>query len=197
MGKVHGFIPELIAPFKPSINLIVQHSDDMQVYRGIKLPSIQVRPEPKVRYSVDEKKYFTLVMLDPDFPLRENNKQFWNHYLVTNIPGSKVDQGQVLASWVPPAPPQNTGIHRYIWLLYEQKDKQEFKNPTNQERILLDFPAFVAEHKLKPVGICFHRTEFDSDVADLYKSWGGTGTDFNAKSYQTKLQIKQKQYQSM
>lgn len=45
------------------------------------------------------------------------------HWLVVNIPESKVDSGQTVLEYKCPAPPAGTGYHRYIFKLYSQGDK--------------------------------------------------------------------------
>jgi phosphatidylethanolamine-binding protein (PEBP) family uncharacterized protein len=42
---------------------------------------------------------------------------------VTNIPGSQVDKGTVLAPYMGPAPPPGTGHHRYVFVVFKQKDQ--------------------------------------------------------------------------
>lgn len=44
----------------------------------------------------------------------------WQHWVVGNIPEDKVAKGEVLTEYFGPAPPQNTGSHRYVFLLYKQ-----------------------------------------------------------------------------
>jgi len=39
---------------------------------------------------------------------------------VGNIPEENIAKGEVLAEYVGPAPPKNTGKHRYVFLLYKQ-----------------------------------------------------------------------------
>ena len=49
-------------------------------------------------------------MLDPDAPSRESPKNAeWKHWLVVNIPGNKIKDGQVMAEYVGSGPPEKTG----------------------------------------------------------------------------------------
>jgi phosphatidylethanolamine-binding protein (PEBP) family uncharacterized protein len=54
-------------------------------------------------------------MSDPDAAAKS-----WLHWLITNIPGEANDvmEGQVVMPYTGPNPP--SGIHRYIFTLYEQ-----------------------------------------------------------------------------
>ncbi|XP_068122053.1 phosphatidylethanolamine-binding protein 4-like [Hyperolius riggenbachi] len=63
---------------------------------------------------------YTLIMVDPDPVLR-----FWRHWLVTHIPGEKLQEGgpvtgNVVSQYHRPNPPIHTGYHRYLFILYEQ-----------------------------------------------------------------------------
>jgi phosphatidylethanolamine-binding protein (PEBP) family uncharacterized protein len=140
-------------------------------------------------------------MIDPDIPLKDTDQTMWNHYTVANVTGNDLEKGQVLADWIPPAPPRDTGVHRYIWLLLEQpKGHIDFsekpKTSSDFDRVF-NFANFVSKYQLKPRGICFHRTEFDKDVAELYSSWRAHYSGFDIRDYRKKQLIKQRQYQNM
>lgn len=194
-------MPDFVPKFMPSINLKVKYDADKSVYRGNFLHSVQTRTKPTIDYEAKDDAFYTLMMVDPDIPLKDTDQDAWNHYTIVNIPGNKIDQGQVLADWIPPAPPKDTGIHRYIWIVLEQPQKldvadQPSLSSTDFNRVF-QFREFIGRYKLKPKGLSFHRTQFDKDVADLYESWGSSASGFNKKDYRSKLIIKQRQYQDM
>ncbi|NJI29984.1 PEBP-like protein, partial [Aeromonas veronii] len=57
----------------------------------------------------------------PDAPSRSNPEmRSWKHWVVGNVPGTQLDQGTVLADYVGSGPPQGTGLHRYVFLVYQQ-----------------------------------------------------------------------------
>lgn len=97
--------------------------------------------------------FYTLIMTDPDAPsrylplLREIR-----HWLIVNIPGSAIDQGEELASYIPPGPPIFTGLHRYIYLVYQQKNgRQNFDEKpiaSRTERMRTSTQAFVDKNNL-------------------------------------------------
>lgn len=72
-----------------------------------KEPTIQFAGEPTVLY--------TVLMSDPDASAKS-----WLHWLITNIPGegNDIGQGQIVMNYSGPNPP--SGIHRYIFTLYQQ-----------------------------------------------------------------------------
>ena len=43
--------------------------------------------------------------------------------MVINIPSNSVGKGHTLAPYKGPGPPLFTGLHRYVLLIYEQKDE--------------------------------------------------------------------------
>lgn len=48
--------------------------------------------------------------LDPDAPSRKDPKfREWHHWLVGNIPGFNVSQGEVLSEYVGSGPPKDSG----------------------------------------------------------------------------------------
>lgn len=194
-------MPDFVPRFTPSINLKVKYGEIKSVYRGNFLPSMETRPKPSIDYEAKEGSFYTVMMVDPDIPLKDTDQDAFNHYTVVNVPGNKVEQGQVLADWIPPAPPKDTGVHRYIWIVLEQPQRldvadQPTRSSTDFNRVF-QFQEFIHRYQLKPKGLSFHRTQFDNDVAQLYESWGSSASGFNKKDYRSKIIIKQRQYQSM
>lgn len=63
--------------------------------------------------------YWMAIFSDPDIPVRGYNREF-QHWLVGNIPEDKVAKGEVLTEYFGPAPPKDSGTHRYVFLLYKQ-----------------------------------------------------------------------------
>lgn len=56
-----------------------------------------------------------------------------NHWLVGNIKGGDVSTGQVITPYVGSKPPNGSGLHRYIFLIYEQKCKLKFEELNDPE----------------------------------------------------------------
>ena len=57
-----------------------------------------------------ENALWTLAMVGPDSQLQGEGEVL--HWLVSNIPGNKVEDGQTLAPYLQPHPPFGTGYHR-------------------------------------------------------------------------------------
>jgi phosphatidylethanolamine-binding protein (PEBP) family uncharacterized protein len=79
--------------------------------------------QPIVKYEASSSDLYTLVLTDPDAISRSNPifREFI-HLVVANIRGDNVAAGDVIASYIGPAPPFNSGKHRYIWCLYRQSE---------------------------------------------------------------------------
>ena len=74
----------------------------------------ETQTKPQIKYSFENNKLYTLLMHDPDSIY---GNRF--HWIVANISGD-VKNGVDLLPYAGPAPPPKTGIHHYIFELYEQ-----------------------------------------------------------------------------
>jgi phosphatidylethanolamine-binding protein len=97
---------------------------------GNELTPTLVKDVPTVEWTADAGSYYTLVMTDPDAPSRAEPKfREWHHWIVANIPGNDVGEGETLSAYIGSGPPQGTGLHRYVILVYKQGEKLEFDEP--------------------------------------------------------------------
>lgn len=85
---------------------------------------------------------YTVVLWDPDAP-----NPSYLHWLIINIPGERVAEGQVLVPYQPPSPP--SGIHNYYVGLFVQKERLDFFAP---DRTNFDIDDFVAKYNLTKAG---------------------------------------------
>ena len=124
-------------------------------------------------------KSYTVVCVDPDAPSRTDHKFGpWRHYVHPGFrthPDAlseaqiKSEQGglqaqskeEALSPWAGPGPGPKTGVHRYVFLLYEEKPgKKVEKGSTingNEKhgRRNFDVARFAQENELTLVGINF------------------------------------------
>ena len=115
-------------------------------------------------------------MTDPDAPSREKpTAAEWLHYLVINISGIAVDQGETVAEYIGAAPPAGTGLHRYIFLVFEQKERIDYRAPlrsnrSDEGRSCQNTRALAQRYGLgTPIaGNCF-QAEFDAIVPKVYE----------------------------
>ena len=92
--------------------------------------------KPHITYPFENNKLYTLLMHDPD---SIHGNRF--HWIVVNI-YNDIKNGVDLLSYTGPAPPPNTGIHPYIFELYEQ---DRHINVKLEER---NVPMHVVKNKL-------------------------------------------------
>ena len=63
---------------------------------GNVLTPTQVKTEPSLLWTADENAYYTALLTDPDAPSRADPQFRENHHwLVVNIPGNRVGEGEV------------------------------------------------------------------------------------------------------
>ncbi|KAI8907436.1 hypothetical protein PhCBS80983_g05323 [Powellomyces hirtus] len=120
-------IPDVIPDnldFKPAFELAVKFPSGKKAALGKELPATACLSAPTVTWPAQPDTYYTVMMVDPDAPSREKPTMGeWRHWVVANIPGTDVDKGEDLTLYEEPQPPQGTGLHRYVFLLYKQKSK--------------------------------------------------------------------------
>jgi phosphatidylethanolamine-binding protein (PEBP) family uncharacterized protein len=91
----------------------------------------ETKMQPIIEYNFENNKLYTLLMYDPDTPHGD-----YIHWTIVNIKNN-IKNGNTLISYKGPSPPKNTGIHRYIFLLFEQDkllDEMKMKNIMKLER---------------------------------------------------------------
>jgi len=132
-------VPDLI-DVAPGEVLKLQYSGGLNVNLGNELTRTQVMDPPvSVAWNSEPSVYYTLSMTDPDAPSRTNfSRSPVNHWLVVNIAGNNLAGGDVMMPYRPSGPPQGTGFHRYVFLLFKQAAglnantlKKQF-DPTNR-----------------------------------------------------------------
>ncbi|KAI8046574.1 protein D3 [Drosophila gunungcola] len=167
----------------PAGTVQVTYGDDLQVRQGNELTPTQVKDVPNVSWSGLEGRsnLITLLMVDPDAPTRQDPKfREILHWAVVNIPGSNIDPsgGHPLAAYVGSGPPQGTGLHRYIFLLYRQENKIEetptISNTTRAGRLNFNARDFAAKHGLgAPIAANYYQAQFDDYVLERNKTFTG------------------------
>ncbi|KXJ70301.1 hypothetical protein RP20_CCG024159 [Aedes albopictus] len=113
-------VPDVIKR-APGALVKVTYPSGAEVNLGNELTPTQVKDEPTVSWKADPGALYTLVMTDPDAPTRATPKmREWKHWVVINVPGSDVAAGETVAEYIGSAPPENSGLHRYVFLVYKQ-----------------------------------------------------------------------------
>ncbi|KAM3367316.1 hypothetical protein ACQJBY_016119 [Aegilops geniculata] len=119
VGKVIG---EVIDNFNPTVKMTVTYSSNKQVFNGHEFFPSAVVYKPRIE-----------VMTDPDVPgpsdpyLREHL-----HWIVSDIPGTTdASFGREVVSYESPKP--NIGIHRFTFVLFQQKKRQAMNPPSTRD----------------------------------------------------------------
>ena len=98
---------------------------------GNRLLPENTRHRPQIGYEATATSFYTLIMSDPDAPsVQSPIYREFVHWVVVNIPGNKIDEGETVVSYVGAGPPYGSGDHRYFFLLFQQKDKLSANNVT-------------------------------------------------------------------
>uniref|UniRef100_A0A915KJB5 Phosphatidylethanolamine-binding protein n=1 Tax=Romanomermis culicivorax TaxID=13658 RepID=A0A915KJB5_ROMCU len=130
----------------------------LSVELGNTLTPTQVKNEPtSIRWrTADPKALYTLIMTDPDAPSRmEPTFREWHHWLVVNITGNDIKAGDTLSEYIGSGPPEKTGLHRYVFLVYQQKGRiadpehGRLTNTSGEKRGGWKTLKFVEKHGLK------------------------------------------------
>lgn len=99
------------------------YADDLHVCAGNELTPRQVRDQPLVRWPVaDAASFYTLLLCDPDAPSSDDpTMREVLHWCVVNVLGGDVaNGGDTLFEYIGSGAPENTGLHRYVFLVFRQ-----------------------------------------------------------------------------
>ncbi|XP_066148395.1 large ribosomal subunit protein mL38 [Euwallacea fornicatus] len=141
------------AYFNPQVPLEIFYVKDnvkCPVHYGNILKPEDAALKPELTFESDDSSLWTLVLTNPDGHFQDNDKEYV-HWFVANIPGNKVDKGEVIINYLQPFPPKGTGYHRYIFILYKQNRKLDFS-------------------KYKKSGLCHNLSDRTFKTYDFYKS---------------------------
>lgn len=90
---------------------------------GNELTPTQVQNMPNVSWTTEPDTFYTLIMSDPDAPSRADPKfREVCHWTVVNIAGTDINNGDTVFDYIGSGPPEGTGLHRYVFLLFKQAD---------------------------------------------------------------------------
>ncbi|XP_011302616.1 protein D2 isoform X2 [Fopius arisanus] len=176
--KIHEVVPDVIDEVPPAV-VDVTYGNNLKVEIGKELTPTQVKDKPEVKWNSEAGAFYTLCMTDPDAPSRKTPTfREWHHWLVGNIPENKISEGEVLSDYVGSGPPKDTGLHRYVFLVYKQPGKLSFdeKRLTNRSgdgRGKFSIRKFAAKHQLgQPIAGNMYQAAWDDYVPILYKQLG-------------------------
>ncbi|XP_054157291.1 protein D3-like [Oppia nitens] len=170
-----GIVPDIIDSI-PKDKLTIKYPSGVEVNYGNELTPTQVKDQPQVNWPTESGAYYTLVMTDPDAPSR-TDPQYGQvkHWLTINIPGTDISQGHALAEYIGSGPPPESGLHRYIFLVYKQPgvfqtDEKPVTNRSREGRMKWDVREWAKNHNLgEPVACNYYQAQYDDYVLILRK----------------------------
>jgi hypothetical protein len=142
--------------------------NNTNISKGVFFTPSQTVSQPIIKYNANENKLYTLILHDPDAVIGNRI-----HWLVINIPGSSVKNGETVFDYDGPHPPPKSGIHKYIFMIYEQPGKimNNFIND-NKERIIT-IPNLLEKLDLKksPIYSNYFRSSYSGGKRHTNKTY--------------------------
>ncbi|CAI9555015.1 unnamed protein product [Staurois parvus] len=162
---------------KPEYPLVVTFGSVTVKKLGEVLTPSQVKQMPSISWEgMDPNVLYTFICTDPDVPCREDPSiGEWHHCIVVNMKGNDLSSGCTLTKYVGSAPGKDTGLHRYVWLVYEQKeslkcDERILTNHSGEHRGCFKVSSFRKKYGLgAPVAGSCYQAEWDDYVPKLYE----------------------------
>jgi len=172
--KEYEVVPDVVS--KAPQQLVEVKYGNVQVNLGNNLTPTQVKDAPtQIRWNAEPNSLYTLVFTDPDAPSRETpTVREFQHWLVANIPGNKVESGETWGEYIGSGPPQGTGLHRYVFLVYKQPGKIQAEHGpidkyTRDGRPKWRAEQFASKHSLEgPIAGNFYQAEYDDYVPNVH-----------------------------
>lgn len=160
---------------KPSASIKVQWATGVSAEQGNELTPTQVKDEPKISWVAKNDRLYLLAMVDPDAPARMRQIA---HALIANIPGNDIAKGDTLIEYVGSGPLKGTGLHRYVFVVYEQPKRVQSKINTSKtslkDRVNFSLRRFAKQHKLgEPVAANYFKAQYDDYVPQLHAQLAG------------------------
>ena len=154
----HKIIPDVVDAFTTEGLLTIDYGSENLVTLGNTLKVDDTQKTPKIQFTLNalgqdselkilSEDKFGLVLTDPDAPLNSDNK--WSefaHWVITDLKlnsdssedpqllSTVIDfsSGTTLLPYSGPAPPEGTGVHRYVFLLFKQDPSVKYEAPKDR-----------------------------------------------------------------
>ncbi|XP_072154745.1 phosphatidylethanolamine-binding protein 1-like [Bemisia tabaci] len=171
-----GIIPEVVprAPFR--IVYLEYLNKNHSVLPGAKFmvgrPDGPVAKEPyNVTWGANATDMYTLCLFDFDAPVRAAPVlRSYIHWLVGNIPGAGVKNGETFFEYFPLRARADTGTHRYVMLIWRHSNIVEFKEPyrngtDEDDRVDFSINEFEKKYQLEPpIALTYFECEYDHTI---------------------------------
>ncbi|KAJ4358809.1 hypothetical protein N0V95_002731 [Ascochyta clinopodiicola] len=177
-----SLLPSAIIPqnFTPTYNLNVTFASKSPS-NGSLVRVSDVKDTPQVTISstsnTTSAQSFTFFLIDPDAPTPDDPKfSYWRHWVVVNVPLSSgagnVKEGKTLTQYLAPGPKDESGPHRYLFLLFAEPEgfsieKGDVGGEEFVDRRSFGAREFVEKHGLELVGVQWMRGVGDGWSGDI------------------------------
>jgi large subunit ribosomal protein L38 len=170
------------AYFYPVVDMQISYADQIKskddkravIYGNIFSPDHTQNP-PSVSFIADPDTLWTLILTNPDGNVYEEGKEVL-HWMIGNIPGNKIEEGELLCDYLQPLPLRQTGFHRMVFLLFKQEKRLDFAKfhlaqPCNDLiRRTFSTPDFYLKHQdsITPAGVSYFQTTWDNSCTKCF-----------------------------
>lgn len=103
------------------LKMKVKYPSGAEVNFGNELTPTDVKDMPDVTWNANSEDFHTLIFVDLDAPSRKDPTfREVIHWMVVNIPGPNVAEGETIVEFIGSGPPKETDLHRYAFFVFKQ-----------------------------------------------------------------------------
>ncbi|KAF7729765.1 hypothetical protein EC973_003843 [Apophysomyces ossiformis] len=173
-------MPDVIPEFEPKTEMKITYHVDRQIDMGAELLPEEVVESPHIWFrntSADAE--YTMVLFDADAEV-----PLVRHWIAINVDGLKpatsFKDNSTIHQYTPyhgPTPPAGTGKHRYVFVLYEQSQKNQVMLPVLEKpslnRAFFNINEFVQTNNLTPIAASYMLIEHQDGYEGEYRKAHG------------------------
>jgi phosphatidylethanolamine-binding protein (PEBP) family uncharacterized protein len=163
--------------FTPTLDLTVKFHSGLTPSNGELARKNQVSEQPTISISVtatSSTATYTFMVIDPDAPTPDDPKfAYWRHWVVSGIPSPSATtspdditaRGKTVTPYLAPGPKDESGPHRYLFLLFEESEGGLEKSDVGGEEFV-ERRSFRAEEIVKSKGLKLVGVQWMRGVGD-------------------------------
>jgi phosphatidylethanolamine-binding protein (PEBP) family uncharacterized protein len=168
-----SFTPDLLLGVKFPSGLAPERGSLARVSQVKEQPIISIRPAPASSAST-----YTFMMIDPDAPTPDDPKfGYWRHWVVSaiSLPSETTSsdditaRGTTLTPYLAPGPKDESGPHRYLFLLFEETIGESLGKPDVGGEEFVERRSFRAEELVVKKGLKLVGVQWMRGVGDGWK----------------------------
>lgn len=129
--------------------------------------------EPCIKFQdksvIDQNSLYSLILLSPDDNVFEQSAETIR-YMINNIPGAEISQGIETCAYIPPTPPKEFGLLRYVYLWCKQVKPLEVGKNDIKPYTTFNTKEFLSKNALTVESYCFHQCEWDASVTKSFET---------------------------